>query len=202
MGHKDEKGVFRGTRERRFQVFPGSALAKTPPAWLFAAQIIDIGGRIWAMMCARIDPLWIESQAAHLVRATARDAHWSRKRGTVIAYEQVTLFGLVLVERRPVTFHRQDPRLAHEIFVREALVRVDIDSRADFVRANARVLEQAHDIESKQRRAGLLARRRRHWPLSSTASCPRRSPTCADSTRGIARPRPVSRPPCAGRLPM
>jgi ATP-dependent helicase HrpA len=156
VGHKDEKGVFRGTRERRFQVFPGSALAKAPPAWVFAAQIIDIGGRIWAMMCARIDPSWVETQAAHLVRATARDAHWSRKRGTVIAYEQVTLFGLVLVERRPVTFHKQDPRLAHEIFVREALVRADIDSRADFVRANARVLEQAHDIEAKQRRAGLL----------------------------------------------
>jgi ATP-dependent helicase HrpA len=156
VGHKDEKGVFRGTRERRFQVFPGSALAKAPPAWVFAAQIIDIGGRIWAMMCARVDPSWIETQAAHLVRATARDAHWSRKRGTVVAYEQVTLFGLVLVERRPVTFHKQDPRLAHEIFVREALVRADIDSRADFVRANARVLEQAHDIEAKQRRAGLI----------------------------------------------
>ncbi|MGF6709963.1 ATP-dependent helicase HrpA [Luteibacter sp. W1I16] len=156
VGHKDDKGVFRGTRERRFQVFPGSALAKAPPAWVFAAQIIDIGGRIWAMMCARVDPSWIETQAAHLVRATARDAHWSRKRGTVVAYEQVTLFGLVLVERRPVTFHKQDPRLAHEIFVREALVRADIDSRADFVRANARVLEQAHDIEAKQRRAGLI----------------------------------------------
>jgi ATP-dependent helicase HrpA len=156
VGHKDEKGVFRGTRERRFQVFPGSALAKAPPAWLFAAQILDIGGRIWAMMNARVDPAWIESQAGHLVRATARDAHWSRKRGTVVAYEQVTLFGLVLVERRPVTFHRQDPALAHDIFVREALVRADIDSRADFVRANARVLEQAHDIEAKQRRAGLL----------------------------------------------
>jgi ATP-dependent helicase HrpA len=156
VGHKDEKGVFRGTRERRFQVFPASALAKAPPAWIFAGQIIDIGGKVWAMMCARVDPAWIETQASHLVRAAARDAHWSRKRGTVIAYEQVTLFGLVLVERRPVTFHKQDPRLAHEIFVREALVRADIDSRADFVRANARVLEQAHDIEAKQRRAGLL----------------------------------------------
>lgn len=156
VGHKDEKGVYRGTRERRFQVFPGSALAKAPPAWVFAAQILDIGGRIWAMMCARVEPAWIESQASHLVRATARDAHWSRKRGTVVAYEQVTLFGLVLVERRPVTFQRQDPKLAHEIFVREALVRADLDSRADFVRANARVLEQAHDIEAKQRRAGLL----------------------------------------------
>ncbi|QDE40518.1 ATP-dependent RNA helicase HrpA [Luteibacter pinisoli] len=156
VGHKDDKGVFRGPRERRFQVFPGSALAKTPPAWIFAAQILDIGGRVWAMMNARVDPAWIEQQASHLVRATARDAHWSRKRGTVVAYEQVTLFGLVLVERRPVTFHKQDPRLAHEIFVREALVRADIDSRADFVRANQRVLEQAHDIEAKQRRAGLL----------------------------------------------
>ncbi|HEY4291705.1 ATP-dependent RNA helicase HrpA [Luteibacter sp.] len=156
VGHKDEKGVYRGTRERRFQVFPGSALAKSPPAWIFAAQIIDIGGRIWAMMSARVDPAWVESQASHLVRATARDAHWSRKRGTVVAYEQVTLFGLVLVERRPVTFQRQDPRLAHEIFVREALVRAELDSRADFVRANARVLEQAQDIEAKQRRAGLL----------------------------------------------
>ncbi|UPG86938.1 ATP-dependent RNA helicase HrpA [Luteibacter aegosomatis] len=156
IGHKDEKGVYRGTRERRFQVFPGSALAKAPPAWIFAAQILDIGGRVWAMMCARVDPAWVESQAAHLVRSTARDPHWSRKRGTVVAYEQVTLFGLVLVERRPVTFQRQDPKLAHEIFVREALVRADLDSRADFVRANARVLEQAHDIEAKQRRAGLL----------------------------------------------
>jgi ATP-dependent helicase HrpA len=156
VGHKDEKGVFRGTRERRFQVFPGSALAKAPPAWIFSAQIIDIGGRVWAMMNARIDPAWVEQQASHLVRATARDAHWSRKRGTVVAYEQVTLFGLVLVERRPVTFHKQDPRLAHQIFVREALVRGDLDSRADFVRANQRVLEQAHDIEAKQRRAGLI----------------------------------------------
>ncbi|KAG9578331.1 hypothetical protein KCV01_g16614, partial [Aureobasidium melanogenum] len=156
VGHKDDKGVFRGTRERRFQVFPGSALAKAPPAWIFAGQILDIGGKVWAMMCARVDPAWIESQGAHLVRSTARDPHWSRKRGTVVAYEQVTLFGLVLVERRPVTFHRQDPALAHEIFVREALVRGDLDSRADFVRANARVLEQAHDIEAKQRRAGLL----------------------------------------------
>ena len=156
VGHKDEKGLFRGTRERRFQVFPGSALAKAPPAWIFASQILDIGGKVWAMMNARVDPAWIESQAAHLVRATARDPHWSRKRGTVVAYEQVTLFGLVLVERRPVTFQRQDPRLAHEIFVREGIVRADLDSRADFVRANARVLEQAHDIEAKQRRAGLL----------------------------------------------
>jgi ATP-dependent helicase HrpA len=156
VGHKDEKGIYRGTRERRFQVFPGSALAKTPPNWIFAAQILDIGGRVWGMMCARIEPSWIEQQAAHLLRSSCRDAHWSRKRGTVVAYEQVSLFGLVLVERRPVTFQQQDSALAHDIFLREALARCDIDARADFVRANQRVLEDAQGIEARQRREGLI----------------------------------------------
>lgn len=156
VGHKDEKGLYRGTRERRFQVFPGSALAKVPPNWIFAAQILDVGGKVWAMMCARVEPLWIEQQAAHLLKASCRDAHWSRKRGTVVAYEQVSLFGLTLVERRPVTFQPQDPPLAHEIFLREALARGDIEARADFVRANQRVLEDAQGIEAKQRREGLI----------------------------------------------
>ncbi len=161
VGHKDEKSVYRGTRERRFQVFPGSALAKTPPNWIFAAQILDIGGRVWGMMGARIEPLWIEQQAAHLLRGTCRDAHWSRKRGMVVAYEQVSLFGLVLVERRPVTFQQQDPALAHDIFLREAIARCDIDARADFVRANQRVLEDAQGIEARQRREGFDSSRRR-----------------------------------------
>ena len=156
VGNKDEKGVYRSTRERRFQVFPGSALAKTPPNWIFAAQILDIGGRVWGMMCARVEPLWIEQQAAHLLRSACRDAHWSRKRGTVVAYEQVSLFGLVLVERRPVTFQKQDPTLAHDIFLREALARGDIEARADFIRANQRVLEDARGIEARQRREGLI----------------------------------------------
>jgi ATP-dependent helicase HrpA len=68
----------------------------------------------------------------------------------------VSLYGLVLVERRAVTFGRQDPALAHDIFLREALARCDIDSRADFVRANRRVLDDAREIEAQQRREGLV----------------------------------------------
>ncbi|MHB1273407.1 MAG: ATP-dependent RNA helicase HrpA [Rhodanobacter sp.] len=156
VGRKDEKGVYLGTRERKFQVFPGSALSKTPPNWIYSAQILDIGGRVWGMMNAWVEPLWIEQQAAHLLRTSCRDAHWSKKRGAVVAYEQVSLFGLVLVEKRPVTFQVQDPALAHAIFLREALTRGDIDARADFVRANQRVLQEALDIEAKQRREGLI----------------------------------------------
>jgi ATP-dependent helicase HrpA len=156
VGRKDEKGVYHSTRERKFHVFPGSALAKLPPNWIFSAQILDVGGRVWGMANARVDPLWIEQQAAHLLRTHCRDPHWSKKRGCVVAYEQVSLFGLVLVEKRAVTFQQQDPALAHAIFLREALVRGDIDSRADFVRANQRVLEDALGIEARQRREGLI----------------------------------------------
>ncbi|HOX72461.1 MAG TPA: ATP-dependent RNA helicase HrpA [Dokdonella sp.] len=155
VARKDERNQYRGTRERRFAIFPGSALAKSPPQWLLAGQILDIG-KVYAMQCARIEPLWIEQQAAHLVRRIWNDAHWSRKRGTVIAYEQVSLFGLVLVEKRAVQFGKQDPAEAHRIFVREALATGEIDARADFIRANQRTLQQAHEIEARQRRSGLV----------------------------------------------
>ncbi|MHC1479689.1 ATP-dependent RNA helicase HrpA [Frateuria aurantia] len=156
VGHKDDKGVYRGTRERRFQVFPGSSVSKQPPAWLFASQIMDLGGKVWAMLCARVEPAWIEQQAAHLMRRSWREPHWSRQRGAVMAYEQVSLLGLVLAERRAVNFQAQDPALAHRLFVTEALARCDIDARADFVAANRKVLEQAEDVQARQRRDGLL----------------------------------------------
>ncbi|TAN05759.1 MAG: ATP-dependent RNA helicase HrpA [Rhodanobacteraceae bacterium] len=156
VARKDEQGVYRGTRERRFKVFPGSALAKKPPPWLLAAQVLDLGGKVWGLQCARIEPEWVERQAAHLLRRSCSDPHWSRARGAVQAFEQVSLYGLVLVERRTVAFAAQDPPRAHAIFLREALVRGEIDCRADFVRANTRVLDAAREIEAQQRREGLL----------------------------------------------
>ena len=155
VGMKTERGTYRSTRERSFAIFPGSALAKTQPQWVLAGQILDLQ-KVYGLLCARVEPAWIEQQAEHLVKKSWRDVHWSRKRGAVLAFEQVTLFGLTLVEKRAVTFGRQDPALAHGVFVREALARGEIDARADFVRANARVLAQAREIEAKRRRAGLV----------------------------------------------
>ncbi len=155
IGQRDERNQYRSTRERRFQIFPGSALAKQPPQWLLAGQILDLQ-KVYAMQCARIEPAWVEQQAAHLVKRQWRDPHWSRKRGAVVAFEQVALFGLTLVEKRAVQFGNQDVALAHSVFVREALARGEIDCRADCVRANARVLAQARELEAKRRRTGLV----------------------------------------------
>jgi ATP-dependent helicase HrpA len=155
VGRKDERGQYRSTRERGFVIFPGSALAKSPPPWLLAGQILDLG-KVYALGCARVEPAWIEQQAAHLVRRSWRDPHWSRRRGAVVASEQVALFGLVLVENRSVVYGAQDPEAAHEVFLREALAACALDIRAGFVRANARVLDHAREIEAQRRRGGLL----------------------------------------------
>ncbi len=155
IGHKDERSQYRSTRERKFQIFPGSVLAKRAPPWVLSGQIIDLQ-KVYGMLCARIEPEWIEGQAAHLIKRSWRDAHWSRRRGAVQAFEQVTLFGLTLVEKRSVQFGAQDPALAHGVFVREALVRGEIDCRADCIAANRRVLAQALELEAKRRRSGLV----------------------------------------------
>ncbi|HEX5125089.1 MAG TPA: ATP-dependent RNA helicase HrpA [Rhodanobacteraceae bacterium] len=155
VGMKTERGTYRSTRERTFSIFPGSALAKSQPPWVLAGQIIDLQ-KVYGMLCARVEPQWIEQQAPHLIRKSWRDVHWSRKRGAVVAFEQVTLLGLTLVEKRAVTFGKQDPKQAHDVFVREALARGEIDARADFVRANARVLAEARELEAKRRRTGLV----------------------------------------------
>lgn len=155
VARRDERGQYQGARQRKYQIFPGSALAKHAPAWLLSGQILDTQ-RVYALNNARIEPLWIEQQCVHLLKRSWRDPHWSRKQGAVMAFEQVTLFGLTLVERRPVRYAKQNSSEARAVFIRQALVPGEIDCRADFVRANARVLYEAHELEARQRRQGML----------------------------------------------
>ncbi len=156
VAKRDEKGLYRGTRERSWQIFPGSALARKGPRWLFSAQVLDLGGRVYGMLNARIEPAWIERQAAHLLKHRLTEPHWSRQRGAVMACEQITLFGLVLVERRPVTYHRFDPDDAHRVFLLEGLAECALDSPNPVITANRRVLEEAGRVQVRLRRDDLL----------------------------------------------
>ncbi len=155
LGHKDEKGIYHGPRGRRFQVFPGSAVAKSPPLWVLSATLLDTQ-KLYGITNARIEPQWAVEQAAHLIRRAHHDPHWDRKRGQVMAFEQITLFGLILVERRPVHYGSIDPVAARAIFIHEALVPCEIDLRARCIAHNRDVLAQARAEEAKQRRHGLL----------------------------------------------
>ncbi|MCD9086248.1 ATP-dependent RNA helicase HrpA [Stenotrophomonas sp. SY1] len=156
VGHRTDKGDFQAPRQRRFHLFPGSVLAKRPPPWVLSATLLDTQ-RVWGMTNASIEPDWVIAELPHLLARKHFDPHWSRAQGQVLASEQISLFGLVLAPKKPVHFGKIDPGQAHDIFVRQALVTGEINTRASFVADNLKVLEQAREEEAKLRRAGIVA---------------------------------------------
>jgi len=95
--------------------------------------------------------------AQHLVKRTYSEPRWSRKRGSVVATERVTLYGLPIVEGRTVAYGRIDPGLSRELFIRRALVERDWDTRHAFFAENGRRLEEVAALEDRARRRDLLA---------------------------------------------
>jgi ATP-dependent helicase HrpA len=156
VGHRTEKGDFLAARQRRYHLFPGSALAKKPPPWVLSATLLDTA-RVWGLTNAAIEPDWVIAELPHLLARRHFDAHWSRAQGHVLASEQISLFGLVLAPRKPVHYGRIAPQEAHEIFVHQALVTGEINARASFVADNLKTLEHAREEEAKLRRAGIVA---------------------------------------------
>src|SRR5205814_4285563 len=86
-----------------FAIWPGSGLKKNRPRWIVAGELQETT-RIYARNVARVEPDWIEKAAAHLVERTFVEPHWDAQRGEAVAYENVTLFGLVLAARRKVSY--------------------------------------------------------------------------------------------------
>ncbi len=156
LGHRTDKGDYQAPRQRRFQLFPASPLAKKPPPWVLVATLLDTQ-KVWGLTAAAIEPDWAITELPHLLARKHFDPRWSRAQGNVLASEQISLFGLVLAPKRPVHYGRIDPAGAHELFVRQALVTGEIDTRASFLPANLATLEQAREEEAKLRRAGLVA---------------------------------------------
>ncbi|MBP3362405.1 MAG: ATP-dependent RNA helicase HrpA, partial [Pseudomonas sp.] len=153
---KTEDGDYLGARQRRFWIHPSSGLGKKRPQWLMTAELVETT-KLYARMVAKIEPDWIEPLAGHLVKKNYFEPHWEKKRGQVVAYEQITLFGLIVVGRRAVHYGPIDPVLSRELFIREGLVRGEIQSRAKCLTANAQLLEQLDELEAKARRRDILA---------------------------------------------
>ena len=147
---------YAGARNTRFVLAPGSVLTKRPPAWIVVADLVETS-RLFGRVGARIDPGMVERVAGHLVQRSFHEPHWEAKRGEVVVFERVTLYGLTLVEGRRVGYAQHDPVLARELFIRHALVEGDWQTRHHFVRDNARLMAELEELEERTRRRDLLA---------------------------------------------
>jgi len=153
--HPEQHG-YSGVRSRSFHIFPGSGLFGSSPKWMMAAEIVETT-RPYARINAAVQPEWIEELAGKLLKRHFFDPHWSRRRAAVMAWEQVSLYGLVIVEKRQVQFAPQDPVEARRIFILEALVRSELDTRAAFQRHNENIRAEVEALEHKRRKRDVLA---------------------------------------------
>ncbi|WP_335726561.1 ATP-dependent RNA helicase HrpA [Pseudonocardia sp. HH130630-07] len=156
-GKKERKGPkdYLGARGARFAIWPGSGIAKKPPRWVMAAELVETT-RLWARTVAPVQPEWIEPLAEHLVKKTYSEPRWSRKRASAVATERVTLHGLALVADRTVAYGRIDPEVSRDLFLRHALVEGDWETRHPFFHANRELLDDAEELEHRARRRGLV----------------------------------------------
>ena len=136
-------------------LWPGSGTLEKKPKWIGAAELVETSRR-YVRTIARIDPAWIERLATHLVSRSHSDPHWERARGSVMAFEKVSLFGLVIIPRRAVNFGPIDPVQSRELFIEHALVQGEFDTRADFLVHNENLLAELEDLQTKSRQASLI----------------------------------------------
>ncbi len=155
MGFKQEGKEYLGARNRRFSIFPGSMLYKKAPKWIMAAELVETS-RLFARMVARIDPLWAEPLADHLVKRSYLEPHWEKKKAQVVAQEQVTLYGLIIIPGRTVHYGKVDPEVSQQIFIRSALVEGHFQTKGKFFSHNRELLSSIESLEAKSRRRDLL----------------------------------------------
>ncbi len=156
IGTHHERGEYLGPRNLKFRIFPGSALADRRPKWLMAGEIVETR-RVYARTVAQVEARWIEEAAPHLVRRRHGDPHWSLARGEAQVLETVTLYGLVLAEKRRVSLARIDRAAARELFLLDGLVRGAIKRPPPFLVGNLEQAAAIREEEEKGRRRDLLA---------------------------------------------
>jgi ATP-dependent helicase HrpA len=163
LGHigliSEEDKNYLGARGIRFYIHPGSSLLKKAGRWIVAAEIVETS-RLFARCIAKIEPEWLEHVGGHLIRKHVYEPHWEKGPGQVVAWERVTLHGLMLHAKRRLHYGPSDPKLAREILIREALVAGQVGEdwvrKWRFYQHNAKLMKEIEALEHKARRPDVL----------------------------------------------
>jgi ATP-dependent helicase HrpA len=151
----DDDEWYLGARGIKFWRHPGVHLSKKPGRWIVAAELIETT-RLYARGIAAIDAAWLPGIAGHVIKTQLLEPHWEKKAAEVVALERATLYGIVLYSNKRVNFGRVDAPAAREIFLREALVAGEWDTRLPFLAANRKLIAQVQELEHKARRQDVL----------------------------------------------
>jgi len=151
----EDDDSYLGARGIRFHRHPGAHLSKKPGRWIVAAELVETT-RLYGRGIAAIEPQWLPGIAAHVIKTQLLEPHWEKKAGEVVALERATLYGLVVYNNKRVNFGNVDPAAARAIFIREALVNGDWETRLPFMAVNRKTIAQVEELEHKSRRQDVL----------------------------------------------
>ena len=151
----EDEDWYLGARGIRFYKHPGANLSKKPGRWIVAAELVETT-RLFGRGIAGIEPQWLPQIAGHIIKTQLLEPHWEKKAAEVIALERATLYGIVIYSNRRVNFGNIDAAAAREIFIREALVAGEWETKLPFVAANHKLIKQVEELEHKSRRQDVL----------------------------------------------
>ncbi|MBX9798799.1 MAG: ATP-dependent RNA helicase HrpA [Burkholderiaceae bacterium] len=151
----EDEPHYLGARGIKFHIWPGSSLIKKAGKWVMAAELVDTT-RLYARCIAQIQPEWLERVAGHLLKKSYGEPRWEKRTAQVSAYERATLYGLVVYSQRRIQYGLINPSDAREIFIRDALVGGDFETRAPFFAHNHKLVREIENLEHKSRRLDVL----------------------------------------------
>jgi ATP-dependent helicase HrpA len=162
--HEGTRRDYRGARNSRFVLARDSSLAKRPPRWVMAAELVETN-QVWARLAAGIRPEWADEAGQHLVKRSHGDPRWEPEQAQAMVDERVTLYGLPIVPARAVPYARVDPADARAMFLQHGLAEGEwLDEGSEhhaFAVRNEELLAEIEAAEARMRR-GLLTE---HDPL-------------------------------------
>lgn len=155
ISNRNDKYEYETAGGGKFNLWPGSGLFSKKYHWIVSAERIETTRR-YLRCSAKIETSWIEPLAPHLIQRSYLEPHWSKESGYVHAYERLNLFGLTIVPKRRVNYGPIDPVRSRTIFISEALLEQELDTKLDFFIFNLELREEANKLESKLRRHDFL----------------------------------------------
>ncbi|MGC2048205.1 MAG: ATP-dependent RNA helicase HrpA, partial [Gallionella sp.] len=150
-----ESNEYLGARGIKFFIVPNSVLAKKGTKWVVAGELVETH-RLYARLVARIEPEWLDETGAHLIKRHYYDPHWEKKAAQVAAWERSTLYGLIINPKKRVHYGPMNPAEAREVFIRQALVGGEFETRAPFFAHNRKLIADIEALEHKARRPDVL----------------------------------------------
>ncbi len=150
-----DKSEYTGAGGLKLFLWPGSGVFATKPKWIVAGELVETG-KAFARTVAQIQPGWIETVGAHLLKRSHHDPHWSEKSGAAFCYQNQTLFGLPIVTRRRVPLSPIDPATARDLLIEHGLAECQLATTARFVRHNRELRESIAELAAKTRRRDMV----------------------------------------------